>query len=111
MAFYNLKQMPTEMPVEFLLRIEAKCRQLGEPKVGKLYLFMPRFACTFRNRVDWMVLGDQNKDMPLSWSEVVAFARGELYSVKWGDEGEHMQPGRRISDAGMMDLQLPAPPR
>ena len=57
-----------------------------------------------------MVLGDQNKDTPLSWSEVVAFAKRELYSVKWGDEREHMQPSSGISDAGMMDLQLPAPP-
>ena len=74
-------------------------------------MFMPHFARSFRNRVDWMVLGDRNMDTPLSWSEVVAFAKRELYSVKWGDEGEHMQPGSGILDAGMMDLQLPAPHR
>ena len=71
-----------EMPVKFVLRIEAKCQQLGEPEACTLYLFMPCFARSFRNRVDWMVLGDQNKDTPLSWSEVVAFAKRELYLVK-----------------------------
>ena len=101
--------MPTETPVEFVLSIEAKCYQLGKPQVGTLYSFMPRFAHSFRNRVDWMVLGDWNKDTPLSWSEVVAFAKKKLYSVKWGDEGEHMQPVSGISDAGVTDLQLPAP--
>ena len=50
--------MPTEMPVEFVLRIEAKRHQLGEPEVGTLYSFMPGFTHSFRNRVDWMVLGD-----------------------------------------------------
>ena len=56
------------------------------------------------------MLGDQNKDTPLSWSEVVAFAKRGLYSVKWGAEGEHVQPGSSILDAGVIDLQLPAPP-
>ena len=88
--------MPTEMPVEFVLRIEAKCCQLGEPEASTLYLFIPYFTRSFRNRVNWMVLGDQNKDTPLSWSEVVAFAKRELYSVKWGDKGKHMQPSSSI---------------
>ena len=70
------------MPVKFVLRIEAKCYQLGKPEVGTLYSFMPCFMHLFRNMVDWMVLGDQNKDRPLSLSEVVAFAKRELYSVK-----------------------------
>ena len=103
--------MPTETPAKFILRIEAKCHQLGKPEAGTLYLFMPCFTHSFRNRVDWMVLGGRNKDTPLSWSEVVAFAKGELYSVKWGAEGEHVQPGSSILDAGMINLQLAAHPR
>ena len=51
-----------------------------------------------------MVLGDRNKDTPLSWNEVVALAKRELYSVKWGDDGEHMQPGSGVPDAGAMDV-------
>ena len=35
-AFYNLKQLSTETPVEFVLRIEAKRHQLGEPEAGTL---------------------------------------------------------------------------
>ena len=47
---------------------------------------MPRFDNAFRQRIDWMVLTDRKSDAPLTWPEVVSFAKKELHSIKWGDD-------------------------